>query len=423
MYQFKIEKDGDLFTEPKQDLLDLLNKNLDIKILADEYLIKLQEMKHFPTNGREEFNNELAIRQICNFLNHLNQLIKEYGTELNIDKNVFIKYFSSKTYHYFKTVLIDLGIISPVYNKKTYGNGQRILYDSRYGICKCYQVCNTYLKQKDYTILFFNKKEKVMKNIDINCKVDIKMVNTIINEELDYVKVFTEEIKYYNNTKEQSEFALILRLSRALSLNKERWMKPGKLVSRIYHSFSGLSRVTRKCFKTLFYCLDLKNSQPILLIHYLKSVGIEIDISYKEIVESGLFYEQFYFLKSEKIDLNDKEKEKVRKDVKENLYKEIFFAFNIKGKYNKHFKQLYPKVWEALNTIHSDKNKSLASILQNIEAEIFNNLQVKKSTKYFTLFDAIYFNNIKDKESLEKQILQAGEILDIKFKVVFEINQ
>jgi hypothetical protein len=42
----------------------------------------------------------------------------------------------------------------------------------------------------------------------------------------------------------------------------------------------------------------------------------------------------------------------------------------------------------------------LVSRLQNLESELFNNLSPEKSKKYFTLFDAIFFNNKQDAGAL-----------------------
>lgn len=50
---------------------------------------------------------------------------------------------------------------------------------------------------------------------------------------------------------------------------------------------------------------------------------------------------------------------------------------------------------------------TMASILQNLEAEIFNSLTPKYSQAYFTLYDAIYFSSAKDISFLSQAIQDA----------------
>lgn len=67
-------------------------------------------------------------------------------------------------------------------------------------------------------------------------------------------------------------------------------------------------------------------------------------------------------------------------------------------------------------TIHSDLGQTkitLASILQNLESELFNNLKIKNSEYYFTLFDAIYFSDEVDEYDLRRQIIDYFQKLDL----------
>jgi len=128
-----------------------------------------------------------------------------------------------------------------------------------------------------------------------------------------------------------------------------------------------------------------------MLISYLSKEGFDYDDNYKKDCENGSFYDNFIT------------KDISRDDVKVQLYKSIFFSFNKNLVINKKFKELYPITWMSLSKI-KDSNISLASRLQNLESELFNNLIPKKSKEYFTLFDAIYFNNINDIVTLNKNI-------------------
>ena len=77
---------------------------------------------------------------------------------------------------------------------------------------------------------------------------------------------------------------------------------------------------------------------------------------------------------------------------------------------------MYPKAWKSLNAI-SKTDTSLASRLQNLEAELFNNLKPKYSKYYYTLFDAIYYSNIADKKQLTKEIKDFFGGLNIKVRI------
>jgi len=261
------------------------------------------------------------------------------------------------------------------------------------------------MRENNYTIIFFDKVKKENKEVVLNCELNQTMSNTIINEELNYKKVFEEEINYHKENK-TTEFSLFIRLCRALSINKKRYAKKGNKVNRIYHSFSNLSRVTRKCFKTKFFNIDLKNAQPTLLLVHLKEQGIDFETEYQTLCESGLFYEMF-----SSIGLK-------REDIKVECYKSIFFDFKETNKVNIIFKEKFPKLWSYMKSI--SETVCLATILQNIEASIFNTLEVKASSSYYTLFDAIYFNNKKDKEFIMKQLNKKANSLGIKFNLSFE---
>ena len=72
--------------------------------------------------------------------------------------------------------------------------------------------------------------------------------------------------------------------------------------------------------------------------------------------------------------------------------------------------------WESLLKINQGE-KSLAFYLQNLESELFNKLTPAKSKYYFTLFDAIYFDNIDDVAPLTTTINEFFNSLNIKVQV------
>ena len=368
------------------------------------------KIKLIPTNVLEFIlNNEMplkdkskVIEQISIFLDFINnQVLQSKTTVLTIDKNIFVSYFNRNTYTQFKDILVQTNILTNVTNE----NG--VWYDKDNGIAKSYRVHNEYLTNNDYSLIILDKKKN--KSVEVKSEVEVneRFLNTIITEELDYSEVFKNELEYHqtNNT---TMYSLYSRILRALSLVDKRYIKTGNKVNRIYHSFSNLSKVTRKCFKTKYINIDIKNSQPTFLVYYLVSNNIKFEDTYKQEVENGTFYELFYDLHN-----ND------RNLVKVAVYKDLFFAFNTSTETNKRFKSLFPNVWNELSKINDSKT-SLASILQNLEADLFNSLEVKSSSKYYTLFDAIYFTNKKDIKSIENQIKKYGKKLNIKFATSLE---
>lgn len=380
-----------------EDLSSLKQKDFNntIKIIPTYLLERLNQLE-LPIK-----NKEIALSNICNFLTYILNIY--HNTEksiIAIDREVFISYFNNRLYPKYKELLKECKVLTAV----PYEDGT--FYSKDNGICLQYRIHNEFLESKEFTALLFKPNKKEM-SLDLVYEGPRKFVNTIINEELDYEKVFKNEIEYHK-LNDTTEFSLYSRLVRALSLRSNRYIKQGNKVNRVYHSFSNLSKITRKCFKTNFKSIDLKNSQPAFLVYYLILNKIEFEPSYKELVENGKFYELFY-------DLYDGDRDKVKVAV----YESLFFAFNETRRVNKRFKELFPLVWNELKRIN-DKGITLASILQNYESDLFNNLKVKNSTRYFTLFDAIYYNNEKDKKMLTEQIMEYGMNNGIKFTLSYE---
>jgi hypothetical protein len=396
--------------------------NLEDKEFTTETLSKLTNNVYFiPTKIYNQLlevefpikNRELAIEQICEFIDLLVFKVtvnNETLFEINIEE--FINIFNRDTYIRFKEILKELNILSQVQHKDgTY-------YDYQNGINKLYRIYNEYLDLKDYSVIVFdNKKQKI--NIELrNLRFDIddRFIGTIKNIEIDKAKAIQIQLNEFDKGNLKSKFALMMRLSRIFNLDKSRYITQGVKVNRVFHSFSNIDRLSRKCIIIKLYEIDVKNCQPTLMVIYLiKNNLISLKdqdfINYKKDCEDGVFYEKLM------VDGDN------RSDIKVESYKSIFFKFNKNNIVNKRFKKLYPNVWNTLNYISKDDYISFAFELQNIEAEIFNNLIVNKSTNYFTLHDAIYFNNAKDKASLYKQIKNYGKKYNVKINLTFEINK
>ena len=278
------------------------------------------------------------------------------------------------------------------------------------GMCSQFRIHNEYLNDNEQAVIILEDDRSTSEFCNQIEDLDPRYINTIKKLKVNITAAIADEIKYFiegNITFNK----LKIRISRIFNTIRKRYIKKGKKVDRIYHSFTNLSKISRKHLNINFKNIDIVNCQPTLLVAYLKQEGMDYDQQYQNDCENGLFYEQFLFLDTRLI--SDDEK---RNDIKPVIYSNIFFGFNNRSLTNKTFKELYPKTWDSLKEI-SNSDISLASRLQNLESGLFNNLIPKRSNFYFTLFDAIYFDNILDKNELEEKCYEYFNKLKIKIKI------
>ena len=69
-----------------------------------------------------------------------------------------------------------------------------------------------------------------------------------------------------------------------------------------------------------------------------------------------------------------------------------------------------------LDEIHKE-DATLASKLQSFESEIIHGVTVIKSDYYFTLHDAIYYDDVREKKIIENQITEAFNSYGVKIKL------
>jgi hypothetical protein len=327
-------------------------------------------------------NNTIAIRNILGFLQYVDLLINEKSL-VSIPSKVLRHLFSGDTYRRYLDILDELEIITRV----PYSDGSFYKVDATN--CQ-YRIHNKYLLDVPSIIMLPRKQPvKLIKDR----KYPKKFENTIRYAECDFQAAITDEYdNYILSGMPVSKFRY--RLSRLLALNNERSIKKGRKVDRIYHSFSNLSRISRKHLHIKgmkFHEIDIRNCQPLLLSYLLKVLNMRCDGNYVDDCKAGCLYERF---------IKDK---RDRDIVKPELYSAIYFDFKPHRKIAQEFKQLYPMTYNSLQQLSADR-ETLASKLQNLEASIFNKLVPERSDFYFTLFDAIYFTDELDRESLERQI-------------------
>ncbi|NRT15277.1 hypothetical protein HNP99_001624 [Flavobacterium sp. 28A] len=356
-----------------------------------------------------------SVKNILKFLAYLDERIKtnDRTTEIPIPQKVFIKYFNVDQYNKYKEILIKLEILAQVKHK----DGK--WYSKDLKICKNYQVFNKYLNCEDFVLVVFDnlKSGHEIKVINEVNGIPKKFVDTIASIKINIADALQAEIEEYHSQRINLH-QLKRRISRIFASSSERKISKGKKVARIYTSLSNISKVTRKHFNIKFYEMDIINCQPTLLIAHLADHKKQVDIDYKNDCENGTFYEKFIdiFLIEEAPMVDATLVEIARVETKKAIYKNVFFGFNRKNKVNLKFKKLYPEVWESLNDIAISK-VSLACILQNIEAELFNSLLPQKSDYYYTLFDAICYSNDRDTLELENKITSFFLNKNIKAKI------
>lgn len=342
-------------------------------------------------------NKRLAISNILSFLNYFDTISDKFNIA-TINSNILIKFFTTKEYKKYLTILEENKIIADIVYKSD--NGEPTFKYKVGEASKRYRTFDSF-NNSDLCLVVIDSSKQPTIDIEENI-VDDKFKNTISTIDINYKNAICDEIDNFQNTNMSLDI-LRKRISRLLSLRVRRFIKSGVKVDRIYHSFSNLSKISRKHTLVNFNNIDIVNCQPLLLCAFLIKNKYKIDIDYKKDCEEGIIYEKFI----DKLP---------REEVKIELYKSIYFKFNKKNELNKKFKELYPITWESLNEISSDKI-SMASILQNFEASLFNNIRPVKSNYYYTLFDAIYYDNIIDSSSLSNTIIKFFNDLDINVSI------
>jgi hypothetical protein len=343
-------------------------------------------------------NNRIALRNILDFLTYVDLKVNEKNDScFTIPSATLIEYFGRDTYKQYMKILHKLNIISAV----TYEDGSFYKVGSLY---TQYRVHNAYINQENLAIIILDedrRKDDFTNEVE---NLDERFVATLKHLEINTKEAVAAEIQHYkdNNLKIST---LRSRINRIFYTKRRRFIKKGCKVNRVYHSFTNVSKVSRQHLNMKMINVDVTNCQPLLLVAHLIKSYLNYDENYLLDCENGNFYEQFS-------GINNYD----RDEVKRSIYKNVFFSFVTRSKTNQRFKELYPQTWLSLDYINKS-GISLASELQNLESELFNNLIPVKSKYFFTLFDAIYFDNMNDTAELVKRIKNFFEELGIEVKV------
>lgn len=372
-------------------------------------------------------NEKLFTRNILQFMDY----IISYNTDerfLNITTQKLNEYFGNEHRVKYKKILEDLEILTESHNYTQTDRGTFI--KTRYNSTMIKSSTNTilfkepksiryrigdwlYTEDKEQALFIFKDSSRKKKKLDLNIDEELCTPSNLIAINEERINTYPAIVDEIDNAERNNLKPIILkkRITRLLNFNKKRYIKKGIKVDRVYSSFTGLSRISRKHLTKPYWYIDLKNSQPLLC----SLTYPDIDEDYNSDVRQGIFYEHFYDLHPSYGKIPEKD---IRNLIKPSIFKNIFFAFHTKSKWNKRFKTLYPQMHAYLEWVSEQEDISLAQELQNSEAMIFNNLDTPLSTHTFTLFDGIYFNNPGDKKYLYQQISdRISKLTDCKLDI------
>ena len=390
------------------EIIPLTNKNLET--IGGKQIIETSSIfvtslnlisKLFAQNSYPIKNRNLAVKNILEFLRWVDVQLKiADATIITIDSSNLIKYLTTKVYKKYMQLLSELEVITAI----PYEDGKFYEKKKRY---TRYRIHNNYVNDELCLVLMSNNNSRALIT---DTKYPARFEKTIKHTKANYRNAIKAEFEHHAKeglTKNQ----LRTRLSSLFALNGDRYIKKGNKVDRVYHSFSNLSKVSRKHLHNgteIFNDVDIKNCQPLLLCYLIKQKGMQLDDNYLCDCQAGLLYESFCDL-SQTADLI-----KIEREMKKvELYKNIYFDFKPHAAISKLFKSIYPLTYESL-AILSNEPDTLASLLQNIEASVFNDIQPKNSKYYYTLFDSIYFNDLLDCSQIIKDIRHKFSVYNIR---------
>ena len=218
-------------------------------------------------------NKTLAVKNILEFLRWVDVQLKIADTTIiTIDSANLIKYLTTKAYKKYMALLSELQVMTAV----PYDDGKFYEKKKRY---TRYRIHNNYLNDDLCLVLMSNNKSKVLVT---DAKYPSRFEKTIRHTKVNYRNAIKAEFEHHAKeglTKNQ----LRTRLSSLFALNGDRYIKKGNRVDRVYHSFSNLSKVSRKHLHNdakIFNDVDIKNCQPLLLCYLIKQKGLQLDDNY-----------------------------------------------------------------------------------------------------------------------------------------------
>lgn len=210
----------------------------------------------------------------------------------------------------------------------------------------------------------------------------------------------------------KSDQVLIIKTLDILDI-ENTYITQGKNSKRHFHALSNAPKCLRMCLKSklvdkpLLVEVDIKNSQPLILLALINANKISVEQELLEFTEQGKFYETLgaiWGFDKEEV-TNNKE---IRDKVKKLVYGTVLFAECRKNKFFYTLKKVYPLLASAIEKL--DKERTLARDLQRLEVDIM--IPTVKKYKAVGIHDSIILTCASG--SLEVEIVKT-EITE-KFK-------
>ncbi len=422
----QLDFDGEIKTQT-----NMLTEEIAQGKYSELYVIDKQaaeDILNYNYSGMPIKNENLVI-------GHILRMVRDAELRMKIGRGAFswhhdyLRASYTSNYKRYVEVLVKLGILETTVSPETrmrYKEGEHASY---------YRLTDRYRERRSLCLIY---REIDRRNMSTSFKKEVpeKYRKAVNLSYIDYPTYVNEEIKRYvekdpnDSDRATSLESIKVRLNSAFSLLEKRYLKEGKRSTRIYHSFSSLSRIARQHLRTprgyIYYEIDIVNSQPSFLVAYLNG-KYAIDSSYVKITQAGKIYEQFIgvtgrvqrFYTDENGNRKDKWEDlfiKNRAQAKVEFFSAVLFDWKKAHPLNKKFQELFPLTWEVLDRLHKEGG-TLAAKLQTFESEIIHGVTVEKSDYYFTLHDAIYYNDITEKKKIEGQIKEAFEKYEVKVKL------
>lgn len=255
--------------------------------------------------------------------------------------------------------------------------------------------------------------------VKINCFDDRdKYIEQVMNIPLQCDDMVTNAKQYFYKMK-------ILDL---LDLENTEIVK-GEKGGRHYHALSNTPTDLKRCLvsknmkKPFLIQIDIKNSQPFFLLCLIEKANLEIEESMKIAILNGKFYEKIGEVWGYNF-LDITENKSIRKEVKEMVFKYLFFCKNNTSRLNnENFKKIrdkYPLFALAIEKVADVKNRTLASLLQEIETKEM--LPIVRKFKAIGIHDAVVLITVDKQTQVEKVKVELFNRFKKKYKMTPQVS-
>ncbi|CAB4158148.1 hypothetical protein UFOVP695_28 [uncultured Caudovirales phage] len=419
---FKLdENDITLFT-------DLLNNISDIQLMITFKPIIDIFLKE--ENKIKKYDVFTCIKDVSNlFINSLernNEEIIDGIIQVELPSSYLISHFGNiLRYQGVFKILESYGYILPSLN-----NGCQYMTKgfSKDGIgrSRCFLLNYKAVMSDPHLAFRHLNKSKLQLNFDDS--TNPLMSKTLEECDMDYSKAIIEQFTLHSGNK----IRLVSRIKEIINFSDRRWIKVSENTGRVFSSMSSLPKECRKhitLHNKSFVEIDVKNSQPSLLLGLMKESNVNVDKNFIKDVKNATIYSSFILLQGSFYKYDKKNKKmsiyiNILKDkaaVKKEFFNSIFFDWKPQSSLNKKFKELYPNVWQFLKEYHSGPVE-LAGVLQKVESDIMNSIDIK--VPFYSIFDAIYLRtSINDNITKVKMEIRKKYFEYTGIKVGVEISK